>query len=219
MTLTSHKQPKERPIIFSEPMVNAILAGQKTMTRRVVKAEVGHYQKADIIRQSSSDKQLGCAYFFDGEQGGYIDSSQLVKCPFGRVGDHLWVRETWQQVGSSSYLTYKATYPNDLFERVPGLENVPSIEELKDNGYHWKSPIFMPREFSRIVLKITDIQVERLQDITEADAIKEGFGSRLLRDCKVPKFKNLWDSLYDENSPKRWANNPWVWVVTFERIY
>ena len=234
-------QVKERPIIFSGEMVKAILDGKKTMTRRVVKSNfINHYKHAHIIRQSTDKKREGKAYFYDTPVGSMVLSSQLVNNPYGKVGDRLWVRETYQEIGADCLLTYRATYPSDLYAKRPELENVPPIEALKDKGYLWKSPLFMPREFSRLLLEITDIRVEHLQDISEADAMKEGVKSwkvncshnglkTVYKDYSdihndvitynnpIASFKTLWDTL---NAKKGypWSSNPWVWVVEFKVV-
>ena len=223
-------QVKERPIIFSGEMVKAILDRKKTMTRRVVKSNfINHYKHAHIIRQSTDKKREGKAYFYDKPVGGMVLSSQLISNPYGEVGDLLWVRETWQEIGLDYLLTYKATYPSDLYAKRPELENLPPLAGLKERGYLWKSPMFMPRWASRILLEITDIKVERFQDISETDAKKEGMPPSHPSIDKISMqhgfnsfsqscFAQSWDSLYDENSPKRWANNQWVWVIEFKVI-
>lgn len=230
-------QVKERPIIFSAEMVKAILDGKKTMTRRVVKSNfINHYKHAHIIKQSSDKSREGKAYFYDE----VVLSRQLVSNPYGKIGDRLWVRETYQEIGADCLLTYRATYPSDLYAKRPELENVPPIEALKDKGYLWKSPLFMPREFSRLLLEITDIRVEHLQDISEAGAMKEGVKSwkvncshnglkTVYKDYSdihndvitynnpIASFKTLWDTL---NAKKGypWSSNPWVWVVEFKVV-
>ena len=234
-------QVKERPIIFSGEMVKAILDRKNTMTRRVVKSNfINHYKHAHIIKQSSDKSREGKAYFYDKPCSSMVLSSQLVSNPYGKVGDRLWVRETWQEIGPDCLLTYKATYPSDLYAKRPELENVPPIEALKDKGYLWKSPLFMPREFSRLLLEITDIRVERLQDISEADAMKEGVKSwkvncsynglkTVYKDYSdihndviaynnpIASFKTLWDSLNTKKGYP-WSSNPWVWVVEFKVV-
>lgn len=227
-------QVKERPIIFSGEMVKAILDGKKTMTRRVVKSDfINNYKHAHIIKQSSDKSREGKAYFYDKPAGGMVLSSQLVSNLYGKVGDRLWVRETWQEIGPDCLLTYKATYPGDLYAKRPELENVPPLAGLKERGYLWKSPMFMPRWASRILLEITDIRVERLNDISDEDAVKEGlrilpasgryvvspgdqyFGSASHDAVEV--FSWLWDSI---NAKKGypWSSNPWVWVVEFKVV-
>ena len=243
-------QVKERPIIFSGEMVKAILDRKKTMTRRVVKSNfINHYKHAHIIRQSTDKKREGKAYFYDTPVGSMVLSSQLVNNPYGKVGDRLWVRETWAPVNScgESALAYKADNEiiclseNEEFLDEYGTLNYTDPRLAKYafadwaddlvNGVEgaWKSPITMPRWASRILLEITDIRVERLQDISETDAKKEGMPPSHPSIDKISMqhgfnsfsqscFAQSWDSLYDENSPKRWANNQWVWVIEFKVI-
>ena len=218
-------QVKERPIIFSGEMVKAILDGKNTMTRRVVKSNfINHYKHAHIIRQSTDKKREGKAYFYYKPCSGMVLSSQLVSNPYGKVGDRLWVRETWQEIGPDCLLTYKATYPSDLYAKRPELENVPPLAGLKERGYLWKSPMFMPRWASRILLEITDIKVERLQDISCEDAVKEGFSDKKpsgMQPAMMPNpkadFRNYWDSLNTKKGYP-WSSNPWVWVVEFKVV-
>lgn len=247
-------QVKERPIIFSGEMVKAILDGKKTMTRRVVKSDfINHYKHAHIIRQSTDKKREGKAYFYDTPVGSMVLSSQLANNHYGKVGDRLWVRETWAPVNScgESALAYKADNEiiclseNEEFLDEYGTLNYTDPRLAKYafadwaddlvNGVEgaWKSPITMPRWASRILLEITDIRVERLNDISEADAVKEGlrilpasgryvvspgdqhFGGASHDAVEV--FSWLWDSLNTKKGYP-WSSNPWVWVVEFKVV-
>ena len=228
-------QVKERPIIFSGEMVKAILDGKKTMTRHLVKFK-------DFTTDSITPLHIELAegrYCLFNERNGWLIG--YPKCKFGEIGDRLWVRETWQEIGPDCLLTYKATYPSDLYAKRPELENVPPLAGLKERGYLWKSPMLMPRWASRILLEIIDIRVERLQDISEADALKEGIrnynfemedspdtyvgythlqkddGKSTLYKTPAIAFERLWDTL---NAKKGypWSSNPWVWVVEFKVI-
>ena len=220
-------QVKERPIIFSGEMVKAILDGKKTMTRHLVKFK-------DFTTDSITPLHIELAegrYCLFNERNGWLIG--YPKCKFGEIGDRLWVRETWQEIGPDCLLTYKATYPSDLYAKRPELENVPPLAGLKERGYLWKSPMFMPRWASRILLEITDIRVERLQDISEQDCEKEGlrilpasgryvvnpgdqhFGGASHDAVEV--FSWLWDSI---NAKKGypWSSNPWVWAIELKVI-
>ena len=174
-------QTKERPILFSGEMVRAILDGKKTQTRRVAK---------------------GVALEWLDDAG--FDPEFVAKdndlCPYGKVGDRLWVRETWGMLPhpkQASQIIYKADNEIDLDK--------------------WKPSIHMPRWVSRIVLEITDIRIERVQDITASDIKMEGvdvFGDDLVK-------KTLFSDLWNKINAKRgfgWDKNPWVWVVTFKRV-
>lgn len=233
---TQSNQVKERPIIFSGEMVRAILDGKKTMTRRLVKGDISKYKHAHIIKQSSDKSREGKAYFYDKPVGGMVLSSQLVSNPYGKVGDRLWVRETWIQ-----------GYDDPLIESEGDDENAVSIiykadgkEEYRscsaETAENWgdfsadsemvgfKSPIHMPRWASRILLEITDIKVERLQDISCEDAVKEGFSDKKpsgMQPAMMPNpkadFRNYWDSLNTKKGYP-WSSNPWVWVVEFKVV-
>ena len=232
-------QVKERPIIFSGEMVKAILDRKNTMTRRVVKSNfINHYKHAHIIRQSTDKKREGKAYFYDTPVGSMVLSSQLVNNPYGKVGDRLWVRETHHVVGGI------ADY--EIEEIKQGLQDVKNFVSYKADGYGnpcdggWTSPMLMPRFASRLLLEITDIKVERLQDISEADAMKEGVKSwkvncsynglkTVYKDYSdihndviaynnpIASFKTLWDSLNTKKGYP-WSSNPWVWVVEFKVV-
>lgn len=215
----------EKPVIFIGEMVRAILEGRKTQTRRVINWK-------NIAKQSGSTKGK-LAYsetfkswaVFNGNNG--IDVS-LVKCPYGTVGTHLWVRETWG-IG---------TRPHPLHGWVDGIEYKADcyyLEEKDDliltpipegskydkyEGKGWKPSIHMPRWASRITLEVKEIRVERLQDISEDDAEKEGvkpYTAPAEMPAYKPAFADIWDKInYD--SGFEWDVNPWVWVVSFERI-
>ncbi|WP_339542572.1 hypothetical protein [Pseudomonas sp. JAI120] len=195
-------QIKERPILFSAPMVRAILEGRKTVTRRAVKFPF-------------IDRAVGCEL-----SGNEIGPDEIRNnCPYGVPGQRLWVRETWARVGNDDpgYLTFGATYPSCL---PPELENIPPASQIR-----WKPSIHMFRRDSRILLEITDVRVERLQDITYEQAAAEGVHRGPLREwcasdeggaCHkypVPAFRDLWQSVGGN-----WDANPWVWVVEFKRV-
>lgn len=183
---------KSRPILFSTPMVQAILEGRKTQTRRVVKP------------------QLNDSLYLSRDGNAEYNQGTIVKCPFGQVGDVLWVRETFRPKGHSfpigEHFEYKATAQADGNP----------IDEP------WKPSIFMPKDAARIWLKITNVRVERLNDISAEDSQKEGITWNQGEEWEAKyqnaysyKFKMLWESINGEES---WKQNPWVWVIEFERI-
>ncbi|MGY1490758.1 hypothetical protein ACW4YW_15230 [Methylobacillus pratensis] len=217
----------ERPIIFSAPMVQAILAGNKSQTRRVIKANFHEIAERD-----------------DGKPWPWRENLDLAEdywypCPYGKIGDHLWVRETFQgpmldeeqreqfrQDGSEAFqkpefCAYRAT------------DTLDAIDDDR-NELGWKPSIHMPRWASRIQLEITDIRVERLQDCSEEDAKAEGADCLVwsgipgtaadlidwpLREVGNP-YRNgyalLWEAI---NGDGTWKANPWVWVIEFKRVY
>ncbi len=206
---------KERPILFSGDMVNAILAGKKTMTRRVVKP-----QPTRVSYPGGT--------FADGSSGFVNENGRSIICPYGKPGDILWVKETWANCQPILNTPGRNGEIGDGFAayRADGYD---TIQELKDhfrlnygyeivvNGDCWRPSIFMPRWASRISLTVTEVRVERLQDITEEDALRNGGWD--YRKCpyhKAPE-KSFWDSIYGKVDYS-WQSNPWVWVVGFEKM-
>lgn len=219
-------QVKERPIIFSGEMVKAILDGKKTMTRRVVKFR-------DFTTDSITPLHIELVdgkYCLFNERNGWLIG--YPKCKFGEIGDRLWVRETHHVVGGT------ADY--EIEEIKQGLQDIKNFASYKADGYGnpcdggWTSPMFMPRWASRILLEITDIRVERLNDISEADCEKEGFRFYpLSRICFKPcstkhpsghgsnNYKSIFGEYWDTLNAKKgypWSSNPWVWVVEFKVV-
>lgn len=184
----------EHPIIFSAPMVLAILAGRKTQTRRVFQRP---WPDTDDVRFDGDTRE------WYSERGAWHRRARWVP------GDTLWVKEGWQaaETGAGRCLVYRADSPQSQATGVHAISDAPTLK--------WRSARFMPRQASRITLRVTDVRVERVQDISEADAIAEGVTAPAwgARDA----FRGLWDSL----NAKRgygWDVNPWVSVTTFERV-
>ncbi|MBH2622893.1 hypothetical protein I5K99_21065 [Serratia marcescens] len=199
---------KERPVIFNGEMVRAILDGRKTQTRRVI-ANVS-LDNCIPLQKPTKTK--------DGIYTHVMDAPGHGLCPFGQVGDRLWVREAYQ--GPLFNFDQMETYLEDTskFERPEFCEyradggKTPEYYDADDNlRYGWKPSIHMPRWASRITLEITAVRVERLQDISEADAIAEGGNEHF----NIDWFGPLWASIYGEES---WNANPWVWVIEFRRV-
>jgi hypothetical protein len=190
-----------KPILFSTLMVKAILEGRKTQTRRVVKMPPRKF------------------LFEDGQWKG--ESGRVYKSPYGEVGDVIWVRETWTDPtpDQSGYpILYKADFPMTYH----GTEADPTETiTLQEKDYKWKPSLFMPRDACRLFLKIKNIRVERLQDISEEDSVSEGVKKNdwEFEDGECPEtykegFKFLWESI---NGEKSWEDNPFVWVIEFEK--
>jgi hypothetical protein len=188
----------ERGIIFNTEMVRAILEDYKTNTRRVI-----------IPQPPLADwgiKKWNVSAFSVGVSGS--KSNKEYKCPYGKIGDLLYVRETWAYAGDDKTFWYKAS-DEDL---------------VKDIVARWKPSIHMPKSAARIWLEITDIRVERLQDITEEDAKEEGVKPRFVDNLgnvrTHPAYKfgfiQLWNSI-NEKRGFGWAVNPWVWVIEFKK--
>lgn len=208
--------PKERPILFSAPMVRAILDGRKTVTRRPVKVQP--FDLGWSRRDHKFEYTAGRAEDGDEIDGFYAYSTRSggewsAKCPYGQPGDRLWVRETWAQPSNldPGPTAYRATYPDCL--KGQGWENLPPIDAIR-----WKPSIHMFRRDSRILLEIIAVRVERLQDISDEQAMAEGavypIADHLDAAWRV-QFQRLWESI---NGPGSWDVNPWVWVVEFKRV-
>lgn len=196
---------KERPILFSGEMVRAILDGRKTMTRRIVKPQPVYPEAYEPCRSVLHGDEI--LWFIKHAP----EAFNRWRCPFGGIGDRLWVRETWGTDGVHSNIIYAA-----------------DLSTVGQKILYKRSPLFMSRSMSRITLEITNIRVERLQDISEADAEAEGLQyphadedqdgapdaaqSRSYRQS----FKDLWQEINGKRAS--WELNPWVWVIEFKRV-
>jgi hypothetical protein len=206
----------QRPILFSTAMVQAILMGDKTQTRRIVKIpeEVQYsdnYQIQTVNEALGGDCDPTSGWEFSNGNEWLAD----LKCPYGAPDDILWVRESWcltQPYGPEEYyFGYKAgtTHGNKASEKYD--YSSPDI---------WKPSIHMPREACRLFLKIVSVGVERLQNISNADSLAEGISAfPLVEDGKT---RILYGATFDQSEQKingtgSWTANPWVWVVEFER--
>ena len=193
-----------KPILFNTPMVQAILAGNKTQTRRVVKPQP-QGDTAEIVKDD------GC-FFAIISGNGHFDPF----FPRYKPGDVLYVRETWQ--GGCKHFIYRADKDN--------RGNAAYYNEHCRLSGGWRPSIHMPREAARIFLRVTDVRVERLRDIDENGAIAEGFYKGWRLDCHGPialsarqAFMWFWETMTRKApAAQRWACNPWVWVYSFERI-
>ncbi|MDI2594980.1 hypothetical protein POF45_26670 [Pseudomonas sp. 681] len=221
---------KERPILFSAPMVRAILEGRKTVTRRTLKMPHG-------LWETSATGEL---------------VPIPANCPYGKPGDRLYVRETWSDVNlqGAPGIAYRADDDiRDLMEDESFLDERGAFnyDDPRSKPYpfacwsedliagtegRWRPSIHMPRWVSRILLEVTAVRIERLQDIDEDQAQVEGIGDHEFH-CREPydqdgaptcdcasisyedSFQRLWESI---NGADSWAANPWVWVIEFKRV-
>lgn len=200
---------RERPILFSAPMVRAILAGHKTQTRRVVKLPRWFVPPATL---------------------GMVPGAILHEtvCPYGQPGDRLWVRETWGQVSWTTIIGRPKPPRVETVYRAGPHSFDRDVPHGWTAGNRWRSPIHMPRWASRITLEVTGVRVERVAEITEADAQAEGVAHGNVAGLDVDidgdvwngayrrAFRRLWDSLNTKRG-YGWGTNPWVWVMEFRR--
>lgn len=213
---------KERPILFSAPMVCALLAGTKTQTRRVCKQQPYsngyHWDGHDILCHNDYLPPSAMLMDLGGRNLGSTSNLEgwESECPYGQPGDRLWVRETFSDVygagGDEDRRKREAMY------RADG-ETDPYVI-----GYRWTPSIHMPRWASRILLEIVSVRVEQLHECSEVDARAEGV--TISDDHKrgycageslpptIRAYRDLWESI---NGAGSWAANPWVWVIEFKR--
>jgi len=211
-----------KPILFNTEMVRAILDGRKTMTRRVIKVKApygqwqlekcDHYRDQKYIDNLPEGVTASKGFLTYGPFGGYVPHKE----PPYKIGDILYVRESWRS-GWCEHFFYKA---DDETEKSTGY----SIK-LK-----WRPSIHMPKEAARIFLRVKNVRAERLQDITEEQAIKEGVltvperDKIIIHDYNGNGHRTGFALLWDSTIPKKnldlygWNANPWVWVYEFERI-
>ncbi|MGQ6163587.1 hypothetical protein ACUNG5_11010 [Serratia sp. IR-2025] len=213
---------KERPVIFNGEMVRAILDGRKTQTRRVI-ANVGSDNCIPLQKPTKTK---------DGIYTHVMDAPGHGLCPFGQVGDRLWMREAWADVNHDGRpaIAYRADGGLRAIGEDDGEEEDPNLEKYWFAQWYadlisgaegsWRPSIHMPRWASRITLEITAVRVERLNDISEEDAKAEGVAPS--QHIITPPealyrvgFLKLWQSIYGEES---WRANPWVWVIEFRRL-
>ncbi|MBO1561816.1 hypothetical protein [Yersinia pseudotuberculosis] len=204
----------EKPILFNAEMVNAILSGRKTWTRRIMKVQPEPSKSRSGDYWFPCNKMRSIVHVSDLLPGNpYMpDAHEFFStcCPLGGIGDQLWVREAFAAgLCTESTLAYRATHKTEDLEEGWG-------ETIK-----WTPSIHMPRWASRINLLITGVRVERLKDISDVDAAAEGCaygkGNGEIDLAVRPEnhFPTLWASIYGAES---WQANPWVWVINFERM-
>jgi hypothetical protein len=197
---------RERPILFSGEMVRAILALEKMQTRRVINIPKYARIKPCSHYLTPNDTHNGGVMLCYDTSG--VADFEVLPCPYGQVGDRLWVRETFAIDDYSGDGIYSGR-GNVVYYRATDHESC---------GQPWRPSIFMPRFASRITLEITGIRVEYLQEISEADAKAEGTKPHLELNTTgfrtlIDDYKDIWDSINGKKHP--WESNPWVWVIEF----
>ena len=207
---------KERPILFSAPMVRAVLEGRKTVTRRAVRDGFNPENLEGTLSASECRKLYR-------ELPQYFGASYF--CPYGQPGDRLWVRETFIDLRGTG-VEYRPDPDGPLQRYAYAADCRPGShcdEARKDFGLKYKPSIHMPRVACRILLEITDVRVERLQDISRADIRAEGLQCppELASDDVSPNYRDwypaAWRELW-ESTGGNWDANSWVWVVEFKRV-
>ena len=220
---------KERPILFSTPMIRALLAGTKTQTRRIVKWR-GLQSGLNLGFSGLQIERIGSKWALSSPtRTSHEYRSDPMPCPYGLPGDRLWVREAFRLCAEAD-----ATLPRDTDEAYriwyeADAPHQPGFGKLRPG-------MFMPRWASRLTLEITGVRVERLNDISESDAQAEGiervggeFSCSPWRNYRIGKpgemschcsakarsYMTLWESI---SGPGSWTANPWVWVVEFRRV-
>ena len=214
---------KERPILFSAPMVRAILENKKTQTRRIVK--LPRWRDSFVMLDHGNG---WWPYQSDDGETALCDDGceHPYSSPYGQAGDRLWVRETWMDLagtgieritGDRSRYAYRVDTPAGSY----------GDETRKEYGLKWRPSIFMPRDASRILLEVVSVRIERLQGISESDAVAEGIIQQKTTGWfSVPGINGagttaraayalLWNSI---NGAGAWDANPWIWVVEFKQI-
>ncbi len=201
------EQVKERPILFSGPMVRAIREGRKTQTRRIVKPQPQfEFHRVPFVRAHD----IG-------------ESPQTINCPYGQPRDWLWVKETWRTTDSLDHVKPSNIRPGAQIEYKAGGHNVNGFQGHPLTGMgKWRPSIFMSKWMSRVILEIVSVRVERLKDISGSDCCAEG--------CKggngsipgyafsaTPRehYRHVWESI---NGVGSWATNPYVWVIEFKEV-
>lgn len=230
---------RERPILFSGPMVRAILAGTKTQTRRVSLIDDfetnSHADGMTTWRVNFSKAVKGVLGSYSGTHCSEAEAQRIIAsqfCPYGSVGERLWVRETHAIVPRTAYRcsdgVQQVLRPDDDHDAAIFREGW----ERSAGGIRWRPSIHMPRWASRIRLEITDVRVQRLQEISEDDCAAEGVleidgqlpneaiyemarRQRTTFEDLRPSFGALWESI---NGAGCWDANPWVWAISFQRV-
>jgi len=227
---------KDHPIPFSGEMVRVILAWRKTQTRLIIK-EIAKDNTITLMSDpfgwlsASTDRadrrKIGkyCAFFKRSESHLYLNTHETIPFPYGEVGDRLWVREKWEFVPWDQDKDFKNRTVLVVYAADGGQSRPISVPDdwnpMLYNDQRWRPSIHMPRWASRITLEITGVRVERVQDISEEDAIAEGVPGIATNQPYPKKFRDSFEVLWNLIYAKRgfgWDVNPWVWIIDFKPI-
>lgn len=207
---------RERPILFSTPMIQAIQAGRKWQDRRVVKWPLkseSHGGTKRVWPESKVEGVLSSMWTLSSHRLEAHPRDRIV-CPYGTVGDRLWVRETWAEFPCAGDYIYRADHP----------------EEKPWTDLKWRPSIHMPRQACRLVLEITEERVQRLQEISPSDAAAEGIQCSdeglkignpfavINAQWRIETFAKLWDSINGKKPGMDWQSDPWVWALSFKEV-
>lgn len=213
-----------KPILFNTEMVRANLDGRKSCTRRLVKPQPDekHTYPLGFVTDSTEKRDIGCFGFGIDEYGGSV---QYAKPPY-HIGDILYIRETWQYLyeldGNEQVIEDTGKYYYAATDTIPFNAYVDKNGVEHDHA-PWRPSIHMPKEAARIWLKVTDVRVERLQEITIDGIRNEGLSSMAVHagdmEIALKEWENLWNSTIKKSDLDSygWEANPWVWVIEFER--
>ena len=186
---------KERPILFTPEHAQKVLVGTKTQTRRIVKRNAsGRVQAVGSPKNWHLD-----------------DPDAVLACPYGAVGDRLWIKEAWAWPGEELFMHKGCPADAETVEKWKQDKNAPPVK--------WKPSLYMPRWACRTVVELTEVRVERVWEISERDAIAEGVQpcghTSFHVDEHTCSFRLLWETIHGKGS---WALNPWVWALTFKKV-
>ena len=220
----------EKPILFSDAMVRAILSGRKTQTRRIIDPQPTIADQ-DVIFYSVDENWCATSRFEFNVNDPFGSASQKWKCRYGFRHSTLWVREAWSPDNAGLMPGVPIVY------RADGVDYSKNQDEDHPYKFKWRPSIHMPRRFSRLTVRVKKIMIERLNLISEEDALAEGIErstSKAFRDfpsqyyapiddatlwaTPVQAFRELWDSINGADQVTRWSGNPWVWRIEFEKI-
>lgn len=195
---------KAIPMLFQTELVRALLEGRKTVTRRPAKTSYERGMNGPVIRGKNGEVSV-------------LNFAPIAGlCPFGNVGDLIYVRETFAALGHNDYQQVSPHQITEIHEyryKASERESIANCQDHEIRGYKWVPSIHMPKHASRLTLKVTNVRIERVQKITVDQAIKEGINHHSMN-CPKAEFGQLWNDIYNN-----WDQNPYVWVIEFEVIH